>query len=126
MNAKILYIEDNFENRTLVKRVLQAEGYTVLEAEDGPSGIRMALENHPDLIIMDINLPGVDGYAATTELKKELASVPIIAMTANVMKGDREKTLEAGCDGYIQKPIDVDRLPEQIASFLRLRRRSGR
>jgi two-component system cell cycle response regulator DivK len=122
MGAKILYIEDNFENRTLVKRILQAEGYTVLEAGDGPSGIDMALELHPDLILMDINLPEVDGYTATSKLKKALANVPIIAMTANVMKGDREKSLEAGCDGYIQKPIDVDKLPEQIASFLKLSR----
>jgi two-component system cell cycle response regulator DivK len=121
MSVKILYIEDNFDNRTLVKRILQAEGYTVLEAEDGPSGIRMALETHPDLIIMDINLPEIDGYTATSKLKEELAGVPIIAMTANVMKGDREKTFEAGCDGYIQKPIDVDKLPVQIASFLKSR-----
>jgi two-component system cell cycle response regulator DivK len=119
MSAKILYIEDNFDNRTLVKRVLQAEGYTVLEAEDGPSGIRVALETRPDLILMDINLPEVDGYTATTKLKEILANVPIIAMTANVMKGDRERTFEAGCDGYIQKPIDVDKLPEQVAYFLK-------
>jgi two-component system cell cycle response regulator DivK len=119
MSTKILYIEDNFDNRTLVKRVLQAEGYTVLEAEDGPSGIRVALETRPDLILMDINLPEVDGYTATTKLKEILANVPIIAMTANVMKGDRERTFEAGCDGYIQKPIDVDKLPEQVAYFLK-------
>jgi two-component system cell cycle response regulator DivK len=118
--AKILYIEDDFRNRLLVQRVLVACGYTVVEAETGTDGIRLAQEVDPDLILMDINLPEMDGYEATARLKKidKLAGVPIIAMTANVMKGDREKTLEAGCDGYIQKPIDVDLLPEQIEKFL--------
>jgi two-component system cell cycle response regulator DivK len=119
-NAKILYIEDDFRNRLLVQRILVAYGYTVVEAENGTDGIRLAQEVDPDLILMDINLPEMDGYEATARLKKidKLAGVPIIAMTANVMKGDREKTLEAGCDGYIQKPIDVDQLPEQIEKFL--------
>ncbi len=118
--AKILYIEDDFRNRLLVQRILVAYGYTVVEAETGTDGIRLAQEVDPDLILMDINLPEMDGYEATARLKKidKLAGVPIIAMTANVMKGDREKTLEAGCDGYIQKPIDVDLLPEQIEKFL--------
>lgn len=118
--AKILYIEDDFRNRLLVQRILVAYGYTVVEAETGTDGIRLAQEVDPDLILMDINLPEMDGYEATARLKKidKLAGVPIIAMTANVMKGDREKTLEAGCDGYIQKPIDVDMLPEQIEKFL--------
>jgi len=119
-NAKILYIEDDFRNRLLVQRILVAYGYTVVEAETGTDGIRLAQEVDPDLILMDINLPEMDGYEATARLKKidKLSGVPIIAMTANVMKGDREKTLEAGCDGYIQKPIDVDQLPEQIEKFL--------
>lgn len=123
MTARILYIEDNFDNRTLVRRILQAEGYEIIEAEDGPTGINMALEINPDLILMDINLPEIDGYTATAKLKEKLSGVPIIAMTANVMKGDREKTLEAGCDGYIQKPIDVDELPTQVANFLAKARR---
>jgi two-component system cell cycle response regulator DivK len=119
-NAKILYIEDDFRNRLLVQRILVAYGYTVVEAETGTDGIRLAQEVDPDLILMDINLPEMDGYEATARLKKidKLSGVPIIAMTANVMKGDREKTLEAGCDGYIQKPIDVDQLPDQIEKFL--------
>ncbi len=118
----ILYIEDNTENRLLVKRVLQAEGYRVLEAADGPSGLEVATANDPDLILMDINLPDLDGYALTTRLKAvpQLARTPIIALTANVMKGDRERSLAAGCDGYIQKPIDVDLLPRQIAQYVAL------
>ncbi|HEY4688176.1 MAG TPA: response regulator [Anaerolineae bacterium] len=117
---RILYIEDNPENRMLVRRVLMAEGYTVLEAADGPGGVRVAEETHPDLILMDINLPEMDGYEVTSRLKRNpaLARIPVIAMTANVMHGDREKSLAAGCDGYIQKPIDIDLLPQQIAKFL--------
>lgn len=116
----ILYIEDNLENRILVRRVLQASGFKIVEAEDGVQGIQIAQDLKPDLILMDINLPEMDGYEVTARLKrlKHLRGVPIVAMTANVMKGDREKTLEAGCDGYIQKPIDVDLLPEQIRKFL--------
>jgi two-component system cell cycle response regulator DivK len=117
---RILYIEDNAENRMLVRRVLTAEGYTLIEAEDGPSGLRAADQHRPDLILMDINLPEVDGYEVTTRIRMlpHLAGVPIVAVTANVMKGDREKSLAAGCDGYIQKPIDIDLLPVQIAKFL--------
>jgi two-component system cell cycle response regulator DivK len=119
--TKILYIEDNLENRTLVKRVLEAEGYVVLEADDGPSGLRMIEEEIPALILMDINLPEIDGYEVTTQLRQmeALDSVPIVALTANVLRGDRERSLDAGCDGYIQKPIDVDLLPAQIRAFLR-------
>ena len=119
--TKILYIEDNRENRTLVKRVLEAEGYVVLEADDGPSGLRMIEEEIPALILMDINLPEIDGYEVTTQLRQmeALDSVPIVALTANVLRGDRERSLDAGCDGYIQKPIDVDLLPAQIGAFLR-------
>ncbi len=118
---RILYIEDNFENRILVKRVLEAEGYAVLEADDGPSGMQIAEQETPDLILMDINLPEIDGYEVTARLRQNplLAHVPIVALTANVLKGDRERSLAAGCDGYIQKPIDVDLLPAQIAAFLR-------
>jgi two-component system cell cycle response regulator DivK len=120
-NCKILYIEDNRDNRILVRRVLEAEGYQVLEAADGPSGVEIAMAAGPALILMDINLPKVDGFQVTAQLKamEELRDVPIIAVTANVMKGDREKTLEAGCSGYIQKPIDIDLLPAQLAAFLR-------
>jgi len=118
--ACILYIEDNPENRVLVKRVLEAEGYTVIEAPNAKVGMARAQADLPDLILMDINLPEVDGYTTTARIKATpgLETVKVVALTANVMKGDREKTLAAGCDGYIQKPIDVDQLPRQIARFL--------
>ena len=121
MSKRILYIEDNPENRLLMRRVLMAEGYVVEEASDGNSGLQKAAESPPDLILMDINLPEIDGYEVTARLKQlpNMSGVPIIAVTANVMKGDREKTLAAGCDGYIQKPIDIDLLPSQIESFLK-------
>ena len=119
----ILYVEDNPENRLLVKRVLEAEGYVVIEADSGMAGLSQAVATRPDLVLMDINLPEIDGYELTRRLKRmdHLAGVPVVAMTANVMKGDREKTLAAGCDGYIQKPIDVDQLPIQIARFLKVK-----
>ncbi len=120
MGAKILYIEDNADNRLLVRRILMVEDYEVVEAEDGMTGIDLAMQERPDLVLMDMNLPEIDGYELTRLLreKSEMEGVPIIAMTANVMHGDREKTLEAGCDGYIPKPIDVDALPIQIEQFL--------
>ena len=117
----ILYVEDDTNNRVLIRRVLMAEGYEVVEARNGPEGIELAQTAHPDLVLMDINLPEMDGYEATARLRAldDMRGVPIIAVTANVMKGDREKTLAAGCSGYIQKPIDVDRLPGQLVVFLR-------
>lgn len=117
---RILYIEDNPENRVLVKRVLEVEGYALALATDAQTGLAEALRHPPDLILMDINLPEVDGYTLTERIKAEpaLKHIRVIALTANVMKGDRERTLAAGCDGYIQKPIDVDELPHQIARFL--------
>ncbi len=117
---KILYIEDTPSNRLLVKRVLFVEGYDVLEAPDGKAGLEIAQSEHPDLILMDMNLPDVDGYELTRRIRSipDLSNVPVVAMTANVMHGDREKALEAGCIGYIPKPIDVDALPEQMAQFL--------
>jgi CheY-like chemotaxis protein len=117
---KILYVEDNPMNRLLVHRVLTNAGYTLLEAEDGLSGIQIAQEELPDLILMDIMIPGMDGFQVTTKLKSlpELANTPIVALTAKTMDGDRDRALVAGCDGYIPKPIDVDRLPHQVAEFL--------
>ncbi|HRE25548.1 MAG TPA: response regulator [Anaerolineales bacterium] len=118
--AHILYIEDNPDNRILVSRVLQADGYSVTLANDGPSGLVAARQRRPDLVLMDINLPEVDGYAMTELFRATpgLNVIPIVALTANVMKGDRERSLAAGCNGYIQKPIDVDTLPNQIAEYL--------
>jgi len=120
-SAMILYIEDDLPNRVLIKRVLEAEGYEVREAESGSEGLQIAQAERPALILVDINLPEMDGFEVTARLRAmpELGTVPIIAVTANVMKGDREKTLAAGCSGYIEKPIDVDLLPVQLAAFLR-------
>lgn len=117
---RILYIEDNPENRLLVRRVLEAEGYTVFEAADGASGLDAAAETDVNLILLDISLPEMDGYTLAERFREmsALQGVPVLAVTANVMKGDRERTLAAGCNGYIPKPIDIDRLPEQIERAL--------
>ena len=119
--ARILYIEDNIDNMTLVKRVLEIEGFEVIPAETGKEGVSKAVQNLPDIVITDINLPDIDGYEVTDILKndKKTAHIPVIAMTANVMKKDREHVFQAGCDGYISKPIDVDELPGQIETFLK-------
>ena len=117
----ILYIEDNFENRILVRRVLQAEGYDLVEAASARDALKLLENMVPDLILMDINMPEMDGYTLTAKIKENPAfeKVPVIAMTANVMRGDKERSLEAGCDGYIQKPIDIDLLPEQVERYLK-------
>ncbi len=120
MNTTILYVEDNLANRILIRRILMAEGYTIIEAENASEALRVVENQVPDLILMDINMPDVDGYTLTAQLKKipTLTTIPIIALTANVMKGDRERTLQAGCDGYIQKPVDVDALPKIVERYL--------
>ena len=119
-DTTILYVEDNIANRRLVNRILQAAGYTVLEAGNAQETFEILNNENPDLILMDINMPDIDGYTLTGQLKEipKLSNVPIIALTANVMRGDRERTIAAGCDGYIQKPVDVDTLPEQVAQYL--------
>jgi len=119
-NILILYVEDNKENRLLIRRILEAEGYTIAEAENAAAAMEFVSTKTPDLILMDINMPDIDGYTLTAQMKTlpKLTEVPIVALTANVMKGDREKTLSVGCDGYIQKPVDVDELPNQISKFL--------
>jgi len=116
----VLYVEDNRENRLLVRRVLEAEQFTFLEADSASQALQVLVDHLPDLILMDINLPEIDGYTLTTRLRSDprLYGVPIIAMTANVMKGDRERTLQAGCDAYIQKPIDVDTLAAQLRRYV--------
>jgi two-component system, cell cycle response regulator DivK len=122
----ILYVEDNPDNRLLVKRILLSEDYSLLEATDAAQALDVLERTHPDLILMDINMPGVDGYTLTAKIKAlpGFERVPILAVTANVMRGDKEKTLEAGCDGYIQKPLDVDQLTREIERFIS-RRRNG-
>lgn len=120
MAYKILYVEDNPENKKLVRRILEANHYIVVEADDGLSSIRIAREEKPDLVLMDIGIPGMNGHEATTLIKAipELKQIPVIALTAMVMEGDRERSLAAGCDGFISKPIDVRKFPELIRSFL--------
>jgi two-component system cell cycle response regulator DivK len=116
----ILHIEDNFDNRLLVRRILVASGYQVIEAQNANEARETLMNLKPDLILMDINMPDMDGYTLTHELKTKpgIENVPIVAITANVMKGDRERTLNAGCDGYIEKPIDVDRFVDQVKEFI--------
>jgi two-component system cell cycle response regulator DivK len=123
--ARILYIEDKPDNRLLVRRILMAEGMEVIEAASADEGVSLARMEHPDLILMDINMPGKDGFSATFDIRQipELDHIPIVALTANVMKGDKERSLSAGCDGYIPKPIDVDRFPIEVMNYVRKGRR---
>jgi len=116
----ILYVEDNSDNRKLVRRVLEVEGYSVVEAKDAEQALERLGAESIDLALMDINMPDMDGYTLTAKIKSmpEYSKLPIVAVTANVMRGDRERSLEAGCDGYIQKPIDIDTLSQQIERFL--------
>jgi two-component system, cell cycle response regulator DivK len=117
----ILYVEDNPDNRLLIRRILMVEGFEMLEAASASEALRVLENCVPDLILMDINMPEMDGYTLTARLKENprLRNTPIIALTANVMRGDKERTLSAGCDGYIQKPVDVDALPIQINRYLK-------
>lgn len=119
--SRILYIEDEPNNRMLVRRILMVEGLDVDEAENAIEGIEMAQSNPPDLILMDVSMPGMDGLTATSKIRTipEIAHIPIVALTANAMEGDKERTLKAGCDGYISKPIDVDTFADEIVSYLR-------
>src|SRR6266498_5760837 len=116
----ILYIEDNADNQRLVLRILEARGYTVVLANDGPQGIALARESRPAMILVDINIPGLDGYETTTLLRnmEHLRGVPVVAVTADSRIGARERSLVAGCDGYIIKPIDPRTLTEQLQEFL--------
>lgn len=120
MNKLILHVEDNIDNRILVRRLLESHSYRVLEAVNARQAILSLCKHRPDLILMDINIPDVDGYTLTTKLKTVpgVRNIPIIAITANAMRGDREKTLHAGCDGYIEKPIDIDNFLNQVNQYL--------
>jgi two-component system cell cycle response regulator DivK len=121
IGSTILYIEDNVDNRTLIRRILTAEGYNIKEAGDAGEALELLNSLRPELILMDINMPKVDGYTLTAQIRAlaGFETIPIVALTANVMRGDRERSLEAGCDGYIQKPIDIDLLPQQVERYLR-------
>jgi two-component system cell cycle response regulator DivK len=119
--AKILLIEDNEQNRYLVTFLLEKHGHEVVAAADGPTGIDLAAKERPALILLDIQLPGMDGYAVARALRQSSshASTPIVAVTSYAMLGDREKALAAGCDGYVEKPINPDTFVSQVASYLR-------
>ena len=118
--AKILLVEDNEMNRDMLSRRLMKKGYELVMALDGEQALEMAHTEAPDLILMDISLPGLDGWEATRRLKArpETQAIPIIALTAHAMAGDREKCLEAGCDDYDTKPVEFPRLLEKIQGFL--------
>jgi len=120
LSKKILIVDDNQDSRELVVKILKARGYQMIEAVDGKEALEKAASEKPDLILMDRSLPKIDGYEVTRRLKgrEEFKDIPIVALTAHAMTGDREKALEAGCDGYISKPIDVRALPELIRSYL--------
>lgn len=125
MSPKILYIEDNPQNMRLVRKMLSVGGYEMIEAKDGVSGVNLAVKENPDLILMDINLPDIDGMEATSRLKAmpEVRHIPVVAVTANAMHGDRERYTSAGCDGYIAKPVTKNELLNTVAYFLDQRSR---
>lgn len=116
----ILVIEDNEQNRILMREILEYKGYRVLEASDGVEGLGIAMEHTPDLIMMDLQMPLMDGFTVMRELRNnpELRNIKIIAVTSLAMKGDREKALEAGFDEYVTKPIDTRKLPELVRKVL--------
>ena len=119
-NRKILLVEDNEMNRDMLKRRLERRGYRVSVAVDGRQGLEMACAESPDLILMDMSLPELDGWEAARRLKTDpsLSKIPLIALTAHAMAGDREKAMQAGCDDYDTKPVDLPRLLEKIQALL--------
>jgi len=119
-SQKILVVEDNQDNRELVVKVLKINGYKTIEAVDGEEALEKTKTEKPDLILMDLFIPKIDGYEVTRRLKsdRDLKHIPVIALTAHAMKGDMEVALAAGCDGYMPKPIDVRELPKQIEYFM--------
>ena len=117
---KILYVEDNEDNVYMLKRRLERAGFEVLVAPDGEQGLAVAHDQRPDLILMDLSLPVMDGWEATRRLKgsEETRSIPVIALSAHAMPGDREKALEAGCDEYDAKPVNLPKLLAKIRALL--------
>ncbi len=115
----ILYVEDNYENKLFVRRVLESMGHEMMEAETGHESLSIVEERVPDLILMDINIPGMDGLETAAKFKADpnLSHIPIIALTANAMKGDKERCLAAGCNGYMQKPIGVSDLRREVQQY---------
>lgn len=122
--SAILYIEDNEQNFYLVQYILQSRGHEVRWARDGRTGLDEAIRTVPDLILLDIQLPVLDGYGVARSLRAraELAAVPVVALTSYAMPGDREKALQAGCTGYLEKPINPNTFADEIDAFLRARK----
>jgi two-component system cell cycle response regulator DivK len=121
MPRKILIVEDNEDSRELLAKVLRNKGYIIVEAVDGEEAIEKVVSERPDLVLLDISIPKLDGYEVAKRLKgrEDVKEIPIVAVTAHAMKGDREKVIAAGFEGYISKPVDVRELPEQVRSYLR-------
>jgi CheY-like chemotaxis protein len=117
---RVLLVEDNEMNRDMLSRRLQRKGYEVLIALDGEAGVKMAVSENPDLILMDMSLPNIDGWEATRRIKGQpgTASIPVIALTAHVMTGDRDKAIAAGCDDYDSKPVEFERLLGKMQALL--------
>ncbi|HET8568450.1 MAG TPA: response regulator [Candidatus Limnocylindria bacterium] len=120
-NELILIVEDNEKNMKLARDVLRFAGFRTVEATDGETGIRMASEHQPDLVLMDIQMPGIDGITAFERIRKDAATskIPVVALTASVMANDRERFDKAGFDGFIAKPIDIKVFPDQVRGYLR-------
>jgi two-component system cell cycle response regulator DivK len=117
---QVLCIEDNSVNMLLVSRIVEAEGHELIQAADGASALDILSDTVPDIILLDINLPGIDGLELARRIRadEKLASIPLIATTAQVLVGDRERCLEAGCDDYLPKPLDIRKLREVMRSYL--------
>jgi CheY-like chemotaxis protein len=115
----VLYIEDNLPNRRIVRKILQSRGYSLIEAEDGISGLAMVQELKPPLVLLDIGLPGMDGLEVVGRIKADetLCGIPVIALTASAMRGDRERFLAAGCDDYLSKPIQAMELINMVEAY---------
>lgn len=116
----ILYIEDNYHNRRIVRKILSAQGYVLEEAEDGKSGLQMVRDLHPALVLLDISLPGMDGIEVVGHLKADidLSAIPVVALTASAMVGDRERFLNAGCDDYLSKPVRAADLLAKVGEYV--------
>jgi len=125
--ARILYVEDNEDNVYMLTARLKRRGFDVAVARDGAEGVEAAASEHPDLILMDLNLPGIDGWEATRRIKAAAPTrgIPVIALSAHAMAGDREKALAAGCDDYDTKPVDLPRLLAKIEALLDKAERDG-
>ena len=118
--GRILVVEDNLDNMTLITDVLQSLGYEAILARDGEEGVKMAGTEKPDLVLMDLSLPKMDGWTATRLIKADenLANIPVIALTAHAMVGDRDRALEAGCDDYLTKPLNLRELAQKLSEHI--------